>query len=268
MAFSLVSSLRLAHQFVAFFLFAAVVADVPFHTDLQAYQAGALGEQPRQSFYSAPHIHAPIFQVNKFNAEKVDTNGYLFMSGNYNGETGGYQPSMFSARDLSLVWSGDEAPGLVRAVQTYMFKGQPVIGYYAGAEMKIVNQEYRQLYRTKAQLGPDPKKARYDAHEGYLTHDDHVIMIQTRLTPTDMRPIGGPKKGVSLRDCYFQEIDPVTDKVVYEFRGLDHFNLTDTIWPYTRKAGIYQSSAGAFDYCHMNSVEKVMAQFFCETDVA
>ena len=46
--------------FAAALVVESVVADVPWSTDLEAYNAGALGNSPNQTFRSSPLI-APIF---------------------------------------------------------------------------------------------------------------------------------------------------------------------------------------------------------------
>lgn len=52
-------------------LIRAALADVPLSTDAEAYNAGALGVIPNQTFRSSPII-APIFQVTTLVRDAID----------------------------------------------------------------------------------------------------------------------------------------------------------------------------------------------------
>lgn len=227
-----------------------VLADVPHSTDLKSYQNGV--EQPMQGFYSAPHIKAPIWQVNKFDYDKTDKAGrFLFCTGNYSGKFG---PSIYSAKDLSLVYSGENYDNVVRAFTPRMFKGQHTLVAWAGWGVSIWNQNYKLLYATKPQ-GPEGVVS-YDPHEATTTDDDTVIVLHERLKAANLSSKGGDEQGF-IYDNWFQEIDPVTNEVRFEFAVADHFNLSDSIWP-LRHYGVWNLGTGkAFDFSHINSVEKV-----------
>lgn len=53
-------------------------ADVPWSTDSEAYNAGALGDAPNQTFRSRT-IVTPIFQVNTLDTEGADSGPYLVL---------------------------------------------------------------------------------------------------------------------------------------------------------------------------------------------
>ncbi|CAM1504161.1 Fc.00g017520.m01.CDS01 [Cosmosporella sp. VM-42] len=253
------NSLAMARHFVSLFVvlvhfflfFSGVSADVPLHTNLSSYQESDVGKKPAQRFHSAPHLGAPIYQVNTFDHEKVDKAPYIFLTGNYSGA--GVGPSIISSKDLSLVWA-DEQYGVSQAAQAYIFKGERVLAVYAGDHIKVYNQHYEQLYQIHSQ--GDPSRVSPDDHECYLTAENTVILQFGRdVMPFDMTPIGGPEEGDGVRDRIFQEIDPVTNQVLFEFSTLQHFGLNDSIWPY-KGEGVFDMGPFPHDFCHMNSIQK------------
>jgi hypothetical protein len=233
---------------VAASLFAAqtVVADQPYFHDFKAWQDGDLGDRPQQTFHSAPGIRAPIYQVNKFDVEKVDMDDeFIFMCGNY----GGWGPMIISSKDLSLVWSKSVYGGLAQMARSWEdFQGQRVMTVYVDGAVRVFDQSYKELYamRPKGNLeGVWP-----DSHEAMLTADDTFLMVVSRGETMDLTPVGGPEKGKFI-NCYAQEVDPKTNKVLWQFKTLDHFTIEDSFWYYN------QSHADSWDFCHMNSAEKV-----------
>ena len=228
-----------------------VIADVPWHTNLTAYQAGELGEQPRQHFHSAPHISAPIYQVNAFNYEKADPAPYIFLTSNSSGHGDG--PSIISARDLSLIWA-EEWYSTSHSAQPFVFKSQWVLAAYANAQVILWNPYYEQIYHVPAQIAPGELEE--DNHECFPTDDETVIIIACRKVEADLESVGGAKEGDCIRNCYFQEIDPVNRRVLFEFDTLSIFGLEDSIWPY-KGEGVFFMVTACHDFCHMNSVQKV-----------
>lgn len=243
---------RIIVYFIFVHIFRGVVADVPHSTDLEAYQKGV--EQPMQSFHSAPHIKAPIWQINKFDYDKTDQSGrFFFCSGNYTA----YGGSIFSTKDLSLVYSGEESNSVARILSPQIFKGIPVLTMWATGGISIWSQQYKLLYHIQAQ-GP-AEEVLPNSHEAYFTDNDTIVMIHDRHVSADLSSMGGDKKGRIVQN-WIQEIDPVTNEVLFEWKMTDHFNVSDTIWP-LRYFGVWDlNTKKAFDYSHMNSVQKVRTQ--------
>ena len=65
-------------QVVATLLIDSALGDVPFSTVAAAYNAGALGNSPNQTFRSTP-IVAPILQITTFQRDSADKALYLFI---------------------------------------------------------------------------------------------------------------------------------------------------------------------------------------------
>ncbi|KAH7131050.1 ASST-domain-containing protein [Dactylonectria macrodidyma] len=224
------------------------MADVPLHTDYASYQNGSLGEKPIQSFHSAPLVKAPIYQVNKL--EHVDSNesAYLFMTGSY-GERFG--PSIVSAKDLSLIWA-DEHYFFSQAAEGNWFKDQWVLSVFVDQGVRIFNQHYQPLYYVRPQGELAGRNG--DSHEAHLTKDDTVVLIVCPEVNVDLTSLGGLKSDPIL-NCHIQEIEPVENKVLFQWATLDYFDISDSYWKY-KGTGVYNLGTKAFDFCHMNSVEK------------
>ncbi|KAH7120270.1 ASST-domain-containing protein, partial [Dactylonectria estremocensis] len=190
-------------SFLLCLFFSSAVADVPLHTDWQTYQDGSLGSHPKQNFFSAPHVWAPVWQVNKLALDKVDKAPYMFLGGGYNASQ--YGPSIMSSQDLSLIWA-DEQYETTGQTKPLVFKGQPVLATYAGEGIRVYNQHYQQLYFIRSHLANHTR----DAHEMYLTDDETFIINAFHYTKADLRRLGGPEDGQVIH-AEFQEIDPVTD---------------------------------------------------------
>ncbi|KAH7153483.1 ASST-domain-containing protein [Dactylonectria macrodidyma] len=189
--------------FLLCLFFSSAVADVPLHRDWEAYQGGSLGSHPKQNFHSAPHVWAPVWQVNKLDLDRVDKAPYIFLAGGYNESQFG--PSIISSQDLSLVWADEK---YARSTQTrpFVFKGQHVLASYAGEGIRIYNQYYQLLYNIQSHLANHTP----DGHEMYLTEDETFIVNAWHGDSADLRAFGGLEDGIVI-NAHFQEIDPVTD---------------------------------------------------------
>lgn len=224
----------------------SVAADKPLHINHKSYQDGDLGEKPVQQFYSSP-LKAAVWQVNKFDAEKVDTDSpYMFLTGRY-GE--GWGPSIVSSKDLSLIWADQHYGGLAQTTRVWNnWKGHDrVMTVYSGGAVQIYNQEYELLYSVTPKGNLDGVMP--DSHEAMLTDDDTVLMVVCPAREVDLSKVGGPAKGKKVAACHVQEVDPDTNKVLFQFNTLDYFKPEDSVWEY--------KGDDVWDFSHMNAVQKV-----------
>ncbi len=221
-----------------------VVADKPYYTDLESYQAGDAGEKPEQRFHSSS-IRTSLYQINYWDPSKIDTTAapYMFMAGKY----GKWGPSIVSSKDLSLIWADQSYNSLAQVAQTYdNWRGQRVLVTYSEGRVRIYDESYRQLYVYDARgdmLGFKP-----DSHEASLTHDGNILLFACPSRPADLTPVGGPMEG-KISDCTIQEIEPESGQVVFQWATSEYFKPEDSVWPLSHDE--------AWDYCHLNSIEKV-----------
>ena len=219
-------------------------ADAPYQTNLTAYQAGLLGTQPNQTFHSSPVV-APILQINSFQPDKIDPDSapYIFTAGSWGSVWGS---TIFSSKDLSLVYEDYDWNELAQATQAWMFHGRRVYAALEGSAMRIFNESYHELYTIVPQ--GDLKGVGIDTHEAVITQDNTVMIIVCPAKTVDLSSQGGSKDQVVF-NCMFQEIDPKTNKVLFQWAVLDYFNPYDSF--------IAPPSDGDWDFSHQNSVEKV-----------
>lgn len=224
---------------------APVVADKPYHTDLQSYQKGDLGETPSQKFKSS-NIEATVFQVNYWNPDKVDTDSpYIFMAGKYGK---GWGPSIWRSDDLSLVWADQVYNGLAQTARTWdNWRGhQRVMTSYSDGRVRVYDQNYKQLYVFDGK--GDLNGVVPDSHEAMLTADDTILMFLCPARDADLSKVGGPKEGKKIADCTIQEIEPDSGEVLFEWATSEYFAPEDS------HSGYHDQDV--WDFCHMNAVEK------------
>lgn len=100
-------------------------------------------------------------------------------------------------------------------------------------------------------------------HEFQLTPEGTALIVVYDSIPGDLRSIGGPQDGWIL-DGVIQEIDIETGELRFEWRASEHFSVEDTYHGFTgcqkadaaAFAGCGNSPTSAFDFFHLNSVEK------------
>jgi hypothetical protein len=224
-----------------------VGADAPYYTDLDSYQNSFLGERPRQHFHSSKVV-APVYQINHWDAAKMNAteSPYLFMAGNYDG----WGASIVSAKDLSLVWADQCCNGLAQAARSWTYKGKNVLVVYVDGRVRIYDESYHVTHILEPQgslSGLVP-----DSHEASMTFDDNVLMVVCPAVKVNLTSVGGPEEGRVL-DCNVQEFDPDTKEVKFQFSTLSYFGVEDSVMEY--------KGEDVWDFCHMNSVEKV--RFLC-----
>lgn len=221
-----------------------VAADKPYLTDHAAFQGGHWGEAPKQSFHSSD-LKAGWYQVNHFDADKIDQQSpYMFMAGRY----GDWGPSIVSSKDLSLIWADQSYGGLAQTARVWDdFRGERVLSVYSGGAVRIYNQRYELIYSVTPKGSLDGVTP--DSHEAMLTKEGTVLMVVCPHQEVDLTNVGGPASGKAVGNCHVQEVDPVTNEVLFQFATLDYFKPEDAEWDY--------HDEDTWDFCHMNAVEKV-----------
>jgi hypothetical protein len=234
-------------------LVSSAMADVPHWTDAESYNAGALGDAPNQTFRSNPGIMAPIFQVTKLDVSQLDSAPYLFLDWHY--DHAGV-PMIFRADDLSLVYADQWYPH-VKNTRVQELGGERFLTFWEGAGFWGYGRGgclfFDEGYNLRYNITPigDQFELLTDLHECQVTEEGTVLITIYDPIPFDLSPIGGPVDG-TLLDGVFQEIDPKTGKLVFEWRASDHYSITDS--PETVEDNMREHG---FDFYHMNSVAKV-----------
>ena len=215
-------------------LIQATLADVPFSTDAEAYNPGALGTIPNQTFRSSPII-APIFQVTTLDRDAADPTPYLFLEWSYDMAA---SPMIFRSDDLSLVYCGNRYRA-VTDVRVQHIGGKPHLTYWEGLKplgsgighghgYGIVLDETYELRCTISPAGIRDGIPT-DLHEFQFTDEGTALITVYDPIRYDLTPIGGSEDGILL-DSVFQEIDPSTGEEIFTWRASDHWRPEDSLY--------------------------------------
>lgn len=233
----------------AVFLLASglAVADQPFHHDVEAINRGDFGRFPTQTFHSS-NVVAPLFQVNHFDPDLVDSSGYIFLSLEADGKGG---PAIFSSKDLSLVYANTNFSRTfdVRSQEKSALK---YLTFIEGGYCHILDSTYHKRWSITAErLGGNTDA---DIHECQFTGQGTAIISAYQDIKYNMTTIGGAVDGL-LADAVFQEVVIDSNRVTNVWRASNHFPLTDTYIDYD--PSITFMEGGGFDWFHIDSIFKV-----------
>lgn len=90
-----------------------------------------------------------------------------------------------------------------------------------------------------------------DLHEFHITENGTGMMTIYTAVEADMSGYGMPKGWIY--DSLFQEVDLETGELIFEWRASDHYKVHDSK---TNRAGQGTSKEDAFDFFHINSIDK------------
>ncbi|PNY29792.1 Uncharacterized protein TCAP_00293 [Tolypocladium capitatum] len=235
----------------------SAAADLGIYSDRENFTAYADSQDgfPSQTFRSSD-IVAPVFQVNSWDRAHADAAPYLFLGTVYGHMKAG--PMIFDAGDLSLVYADQ------RYDNTYCSNVQVIGGTrymifwegvhnrgHASGHCLVYDENYRLRYNVTAQGLHG--RALADMHEMMFTPDETIVFSTYFNIPYDCRAVGGPEEAL-LMDSGFQEVDPETNKVLFEWNASDHFDIADSFARYDEVYGVTPDSG--FDFFHINSIEK------------
>lgn len=108
----------------------------------------------------------------------------------------------------------------------------------------ILDNSYRTIRTVSARKGYTS-----DIHEFLITPDNTALLLSTKTVPMDLTSYGGPQEGY-VQDFAVQEIDLITNKLIFFWSALDHIPLNDSFEP----ASSASESANIWDAYHFNSI--------------
>ncbi|KAF4554444.1 Hypothetical protein D9617_4g001980 [Elsinoe fawcettii] len=153
------------------------------------------------------------------------------------------QESEGQAYDLKV----QEAQG--KQYLTYWTGDDRVRGHGAG-EWVVLNSSYELQGRIGALNGHAA-----DLHELVITPEGTALLTiyeKHELTTPNFQVANSSVGSFYIWDCLFQEIDPVENKLLFEWRASDHYSVNDTYHdPFD--TGTIEDP---FDWFHINSVKK------------
>ncbi|KAJ5834139.1 hypothetical protein N7447_000165 [Penicillium robsamsonii] len=219
----------------------------------------ALGEET--SFYkSRPDIYPPVFNIEKSDPGKLSP-GYIFITP-YELQNPG--PYIYDNTG-ELVWSGwgISGPGNAHGLHVCKYNGSDHLCFFQGSQQKGYCRGHGIImdknYRVVRSVQPGGGMASSDMHEFRPINDGRTaLMTIYQQRQFDMTP-WNIKTGVGwLMESVFQEVDVETNKVLFEWRSLDHVDPSlSYTWPsHTDTSGTGLNVHEPWDYFHINSVDK------------
>ncbi|KAJ6191106.1 hypothetical protein N7519_001127 [Penicillium mononematosum] len=219
----------------------------------------ALGEDT--SFYkSRPDIYPPVFNVEKSNPDKLSP-GYIFITP-YELQNPG--PYIYDNTG-ELVWSGwgISGPGNAHGLHVCKYKGADHLCFFQGNQQKGYCRGHGIImdknYRVVRSVQPGGGMASSDMHEFRPINDGKTaLMTIYQQRQFDMTP-WNVKTGVGwIMESVFQEVEVETNKVLFEWRSLDHVDPSSSYtWPaHTDTSGTGLNVHEPWDYFHINSIDK------------
>ncbi|HEX6025657.1 MAG TPA: arylsulfotransferase family protein [Solirubrobacter sp.] len=204
------------------------------------------GKGAVQELVTRPDLIPPAVKINTAKPGRAD--GLIFVAPK-GGR--GQEGTMILDDTGRLIWFKRTPRDQVATdfrVQEY--RGKPVLTWWQGGLIvgdgrgvgMIYDQRYRRVATVRAGNGYS-----MDLHEFVITPGDTALLIAFDRVEQDLRPLGGPRRGVVIT-AIVQEVEIETGLVRFEYHSLGSIGLDEGKAPLPKKDG------GQYDYIHMNSV--------------
>ncbi|KAI9729592.1 MAG: hypothetical protein M1834_006788 [Cirrosporium novae-zelandiae] len=193
--------------------------------------------------------------------------GYLFLApfAGYQGQWHGpRQPGPYIFRDDGeLVWSGYSYYSVwATNFQAARWRGDNVLFSFEGDHNAAYGHGHGhttildQHYETVRELRAGNHKIT-DKHEFHVINEKTALIQIYQPVPRDLTTWGASPEQQWIVDAIIQELDIETGELIFEWASLDHVLPDETILPINPdQAGSGYNSSDAWDYFHINSVDK------------
>jgi Arylsulfotransferase (ASST) len=203
-----------------------------------------------RSFITRPDLNPPVITLSR-KIEGSHAHDFFLNAPATGPRRGG---GMILDPNGSLIWMGPDEPGAHKLdFNTQTYQGKPVLTWWEGVETHgwgqgqavIADSSYRRIHTLHA-VG---KNVKLDHHEFNVTaKNTALVTIFWPHNNVDCTAVGGPKNA-SIVSGVFEELDPVTGKLVFKWDSLDHVPIA---WSYEEFAG--GTAGNPYDYFHINSM--------------
>ncbi|EXJ85487.1 hypothetical protein A1O1_05851 [Capronia coronata CBS 617.96] len=226
-----------------------------------AYDLGFYGLYPRQRFHSVD-LEAPLPKITQWDA-RCDPGSLLFTPRGpaVKGQARG--PVMLDANG-QLIWMDNNQFEQSMNFKVQRFKGEEYLTFWTKTEKHkrpkgvpkksyvLLNSSYEVAYR----IFPHGQGLKGDSHEFRLTPQGTALITIYHKHKADCTELG-LGKSCWIQDGLFQEIDIETGEMLFEWRASDHIRMSDVFSKPNMKDGHGKSKKDAFDFFHINSVDKI-----------
>lgn len=220
-------------------------------------------------FRSRPDLAPPRLNITIPATEAVEP-GYLFLApfaGLVDTPTeqhGPRQAGPYIFRDNGdLVWSGygiysiwatNFQAGRWRGKDVlFSFEGDHNSGYGHGhGHITFMDQHYETIRELRA-----GNHKLVDKHEFHIVNEETGLIQVYQPVPRDLTAWGASPEQQWIVNAIIQELDISTGELLFEWASLDHVQPDEAILPINPgQAGSGYNSSDAWDYFHINSVDK------------
>ncbi|KIW17244.1 hypothetical protein PV08_04435 [Exophiala spinifera] len=218
-------------------------------------------------YKSRPDLAPPTLNITIPATSEVEK-GYLFIapfSGYPEGTRHGpLQAAPYIFTDTGdLVWSGFTYFSIwATNFQAAKYKGKDVLFCFEGSHNAAYGHGHGhttfldQNYETIRELRAGNHRLT-DKHEFHIINEETALIQIYHPVPYDLSPYGGSEEQQWIVDARFQELDIETGEVLFEWSSLEHVDPSEGYLPLNPgQAGAGYNSSDAWDYFHINSVDK------------
>lgn len=238
-----------------------VLSRLHLHHDLSWYGLGLHGLAPSVQ-YESFDARTPLLEFPRWDA-RCSQDHVLFGWRGHNVDEPG---AVILDSEGGLVWRQTGSAVDQNDVKTQVYRGETFLTFQMDGPDEdrlqgawyMLDQSYTVRHRVRPHGFPHA-----DMHEFHISADDTALLITTVPVPYDLRAVGGPEHGW-IEDCYFQEVDVETGALLFQWSSAAHFPPESSmeaqdncrVDPGARFAGCGDARDSAFDYFHLNSVDK------------
>ncbi|KAL3431200.1 ASST-domain-containing protein [Aspergillus tetrazonus] len=156
--------------------------------------------------------------------------------GYYSIWTANFQKARWKGKDVLFSFEGDHNPGY---------------GHGHG-HITILDQHYETIRELRA-----GNHKLSDKHEFHIINEETALIQVYQPVPADLTPWGASPEQQWIVDAIIQELDIETGELLFEWSSLEHVSPDEAILPINSgQAGSGYNSSDAWDYFHINSVDK------------
>ncbi|KAL4909332.1 hypothetical protein BDW74DRAFT_146397 [Aspergillus multicolor] len=147
-----------------------------------------------------------------------------------------FQKARWKGKDVLFCFEGDHNPGY---------------GHGHG-HTTILDQHYETIRELRA-----GNHKLTDKHEFHVINEETALIQIYQPVPADLTPWGASPEQQWIVDAIIQELDIETGELLFEWSSLEHVSPDEAILPINPgQAGSGYNSSDAWDYFHINSVDK------------
>ncbi|KAJ3467197.1 hypothetical protein MRS44_004761 [Fusarium solani] len=196
-------------------------------------------------FRSRPDLAPPRLNITIPATDKVEQGPYIFRD---NGDL------VWSGYGLYSIWATNFQAGRWKGKDIlFSFEGDHNAGYGHGhGHITIVDQHYETIRELRA-----GNHKLVDKHEFHIVNEETGLIQIYQPVPRDLQKWGASPEQQWIVNAIIQELDIATGKLLFEWSSLDHVQPDEAVLPINPgQAGSGYNSSDAWDYFHINSVDK------------